>query len=205
MLFDYLRENDLYDDMLIIVTSDHGEVFGEWRIVGHDKALYEPLMRAVMVVRKPGQSAGAVNTDFVSSVDIPAFVLRSLPEEIAARYKDRFPYEPGNHPIMGERHFAIEHELRNPVWGSGFDGSAYMWMEWPWKLIHAPGGAHELYNLETDPNELDNAYARETARAEAMATALHTWRDPLVRDLSGEAAPIADPEATEAMEALGYL
>ncbi|MBI1319573.1 MAG: sulfatase-like hydrolase/transferase [Candidatus Hydrogenedens sp.] len=204
-IFDYLRESGQFDNTLIIVTSDHGELFGEFRLVAHDKALYEPLMKAVMLVCEPGQTDGGVSETLLSSVDIPAIILDQLPEALAAPYRERFPYAPGNHPITGEWNSTVEHDLRNPVWGARFNGSANMWIEWPWKLIYAPGDLYELYHLEEDPGELQNRYEDEQERAHTMAAAMKAWREPRLRDLSDVAMPSLSPEDRDAMQALGYL
>jgi len=44
-LLDYLRGQGLYDNTLVIITSDHGEVFGEYELFTHGALLYRPLVQ----------------------------------------------------------------------------------------------------------------------------------------------------------------
>jgi len=67
-----LKERDLYDDTLIVFTSDHGEEFGEHGVVGwHSHTLYDELLRVPLVVRFPGAAhAGSSVEEQVRSLDI---------------------------------------------------------------------------------------------------------------------------------------
>ena len=50
-----LKARGRYENALIIVTADHGELLGEHDIVGHmGRMLYEPLLHVPMVVKFPG-------------------------------------------------------------------------------------------------------------------------------------------------------
>ena len=72
-LFQVLKERQLYDDALIIVTSDHGEAFFEREIwVGHGLFLYSNELRIPMLAKFPeaeGPSGVVVHTP-VSLVDV---------------------------------------------------------------------------------------------------------------------------------------
>ena len=48
-----LRGAGLLDDTLVIVTSDHGEEFGEHGFFGHGETLYEPAVRVPLIVHLP--------------------------------------------------------------------------------------------------------------------------------------------------------
>jgi arylsulfatase A-like enzyme len=48
-----LRQHDLLDDTVIVVTSDHGEMLGEHDLVDHRLSLYEPVLRIPLVIRYP--------------------------------------------------------------------------------------------------------------------------------------------------------
>ena len=66
-----LREVGVYDSTLIIITSDHGEVFGEKGKYGHGKFLYRPLIHIPLIVRHPALlPASTVRNELVSITDI---------------------------------------------------------------------------------------------------------------------------------------
>ena len=61
-LLDRLRELGLYDDALIVVTSDHGEEFFEHGNFGHGQSLYNELLGVPLIVKLPGNdNAGRVD------------------------------------------------------------------------------------------------------------------------------------------------
>lgn len=55
-----LDELGILDDSLLIVTSDHGEEFGEHGAIGHAKQLYAESLRVPLIISGPGIPRGAV-------------------------------------------------------------------------------------------------------------------------------------------------
>jgi arylsulfatase A-like enzyme len=105
-LHDYLAENGLLDDTLIVVTSDHGEEFFDHGSVGHGHSVYEELLHVPLVVRLPGAVAGqGARCDAeVGLVDVlptacrilgvecpPGMEGRSLVPLLAGACRDRWP------------------------------------------------------------------------------------------------------------------
>jgi len=56
----HLEELGRLDDTLVIVTSDHGEEFGEHGSVHHWQLYFQPNLRVPLIVRPPGGVAGPV-------------------------------------------------------------------------------------------------------------------------------------------------
>jgi arylsulfatase A-like enzyme len=52
-LFDDLRERQLWDNTLVIVTADHGEEFFEHGGIGHKNNLFDELIRVPVILRAP--------------------------------------------------------------------------------------------------------------------------------------------------------
>jgi arylsulfatase A-like enzyme len=69
-IFDELRRLGLFDDTMVIVTSDHGEMFGEAGIIGHGAGLLPELVHVPLLVKYPGQREAATVDDVVSGTDI---------------------------------------------------------------------------------------------------------------------------------------
>jgi arylsulfatase A-like enzyme len=71
-LIAYLKDNNLYDNTVIIFTSDHGEEFGEHGYVGrHFFTLYDELIHVPLIVKMPdSQRAGVMVGEQVRGVDI---------------------------------------------------------------------------------------------------------------------------------------
>jgi len=80
-----LEERGMLEDTLLIVTSDHGEAFGEQsnlkpeiRLRGHKWGIPEVLTHVPLLVRYPGQTEGRVVDDVVSLTDLPRMIDRVL-------------------------------------------------------------------------------------------------------------------------------
>ena len=53
ILFGRLKQSGLYDSALIIVTSDHGELFGKNGFRGHRTPMYEGVLRVPLIIKFP--------------------------------------------------------------------------------------------------------------------------------------------------------
>ena len=76
LLLDDLKQRGLLENTLVIVTSDHGEQFGDHNRVGHMNSLYRQLLQVPLIMRMPGRvPAGTVVTTPVSLGDLPRTIL----------------------------------------------------------------------------------------------------------------------------------
>ncbi len=79
MVLDKLKELDLYDRTLIVVTGDHGDEFFEHGNKGHRTTLYEEVIRVPLVIRRPGGvTGGRTIAPVVGIVDIAPTILDLL-------------------------------------------------------------------------------------------------------------------------------
>jgi len=76
-----LRDRNALEDTLLVVTSDHGEGFGEpsrvrpgIRVAGHNTALHEVILHVPLVVRFPGQGEGRRERGLASIAEFPRAV-----------------------------------------------------------------------------------------------------------------------------------
>jgi len=67
------RELEPEDDVLLVVTSDHGDEFGEHGALGHAVTLYEEVLRVPLMIRWPARLSG------VNQIDIPVSLLDVMP------------------------------------------------------------------------------------------------------------------------------
>jgi arylsulfatase A-like enzyme len=73
-----LQDQGLLENTLVIITSDHGEAFGDHGNFGHGGSLYLDEIGVPLVILSPGAPAGRVVTDPVSLRDVPATVVDQL-------------------------------------------------------------------------------------------------------------------------------
>ncbi|MFP3940720.1 MAG: sulfatase [Thermoanaerobaculia bacterium] len=76
-LFAGLREHGLWEDALVVVVSDHGELLGEWGYLTHAYRLDPELVEVPLLIKRPGQREGSRSGLLVSVVDL-------FPELLAA-------------------------------------------------------------------------------------------------------------------------
>ena len=74
--FDFLKEKGLEDDTLVVITSDHGEEYGEHGGALHGRSQYQELLAIPLILRGPGVPAGQRYSQSVSLVDVAPTILR---------------------------------------------------------------------------------------------------------------------------------
>ena len=70
-IISYLKEKNLYEDTIIIFSTDHGDMIGSHRIFNKGFQMYEETHRIPLVIRIPGESNNGKKIEsFVSHVDL---------------------------------------------------------------------------------------------------------------------------------------
>jgi len=80
-----LEEKNLYDNSLIIITSDHGQLLGEDNRIGHGTFLYDELLKVPLIVKYP--SGTDVRLSDNSEKYISLIKLKQLILEVARNKK----------------------------------------------------------------------------------------------------------------------
>ncbi|MBI3735340.1 sulfatase [Candidatus Sumerlaeota bacterium] len=201
-----LKEMGIYDSTMVIVTSDHGEFFGEHDLFGHSVELYEEVLKIPLVVKLPQQKSGARREELISLVDIPNIIFQAMPEEGGGRNLKKFARRPGNHPVLAEVSYNS-----NPVFDETplqyrFARERVCFYRWPLKYIQSSDGKNELYNLETDPAEVKNLVEAGDSSAGAMDGALRSYLESLkIHPSPGAGAAGPSQKQLDALKKLGYL
>lgn len=205
-LLDWVADRGLNDTTMVVITSDHGEHFGEHYLVEHGKDVYEEAVWVPLIVKAPGQSAGRIIDGLTTSVDIPRLILSELSPNLISTYKDVFSHEPHNHTILTENYYTRSKDLFNEAWGHRFDRIRTAVYEWPYKLIRSSDGDHELYNLAKNAEESANLHEQERETATLLAQKLEQFEASRERAVPRtlEMPPLTEEERRE-LKALGYL
>jgi len=204
---DQLKEKGLYENTMIVVTSDHGEYLGEHNLVKHARDVYEEVLQVPLITKRPGQTESARADSFVTSTDIPALICSQLQSDVASRLLKKFTDVPGNHPVIAENYYTLAYDLLHPVWGHRFDRIRAAIYEWPYKFIYSSDDNHEMYNLEEDGAESTNLFGDEryTRIAREMEAKLLNFQSSRRRsDVLVEQDPMTEKEL-EKLRALGYI
>lgn len=158
-----LDELGLSNDTLVVFTSDHGDYLGEHFIWSKGAAHYDGCVRVPTLVKWPGRvQAGAVSRALVSTVDIAPTVLDaagvSVPEEMQG--VSQLPVFTGaresvRHGVLVD-HRAEEHLYVNSWITDRYRLSVYHYGD-RGRGDTPPFNEVELFDLETDPREFENA------------------------------------------------
>ncbi len=206
-LLDWLEEQGLADNTVVVVTSDHGEEFGEHGGFWHGNRLYDETMRVPLILKVPDRTPRHV-TDQVRLLDV-APTLADLAGAPHGRHWQGFS-------LLREYDLREERD-RLALLEADFEGYQLRAVrDLEWKLIenqHGPPGqsrpAAELFHLASDPDEQEDLadsssarYALEprAARLSALQTAACT----------GAVTPSQRPEGASAadcelLRSLGYV
>jgi arylsulfatase A-like enzyme len=180
-LFDELDRQGVTRDTVIIVTSDHGEQFGEHNLVEHVNSLYLSLLHVPLLIVDPEtMPAGTRTRAWVSLRDLPATILDlagltdpvGFPGESLRRVvRDR--ESPGD-VLLAEVQRATN---AYPDWYPARRGAMKSVLFDGWQYIRNYGdGGEELYDLRADPSGLRDL-------APTLAGRLDEYRGLLARVL----------------------
>lgn len=145
-LVDQLERRGLLASTYIIITSDHGEAFGEHGEFGHKRSLFVEETHVPLLLLGPGIPSGARSMRPASLLDLPATALSLL------RIENPFPGENWlDDPSSGAMSELDEYpsgttlQLQAPNWWSILEGDLH--------YVRRPSGEEELYDLRSDPWE----------------------------------------------------
>jgi arylsulfatase A-like enzyme len=191
-----LRERGLYENTLVIVTADHGELLGDYGTWGHERYLWEPLVRVPLVVKPAGpRRSGRRERMPTSVVDILPLVLGAVGLDPPAGLQG-YARRPASEPLLAEV---------SPMSARGATGHWRALWRGSVKAMSNSLGESYLFDLEQDPGESENLAARDPAGAERSLAELARAFDALPEAAEPEAATAVDPEALEALRELGYV
>ena len=200
-LLDGLQERGLYDELTIIVTSDHGEEFNEHGGFWHGTTLYDEQVRVPLLVKLPqSRRGGTVVRHWVQSIDLMPTVLKLLeaPVPEGVQGGDLFT---GTSVVYAEE----SHE------GNVLESVRELNGTDEYKLITAnrdnPRGLEpvELYRVDLDPGEQDNLAQSSPDRVRLTTKALLEQRALAQEDAVVADSVELDEDVAAHLEAIGYI
>jgi arylsulfatase A-like enzyme len=201
-LLERLRVDDLYDEAMIVLLSDHGDAFFKHRRFGHRKTLYDDMTRIPLLIKFPASDGIAPRRfpDLVETVD----VLPTLLDRLCIPSIERMEGESLLPLVRGER--------------NGLSGSEVLLATSSRRLlairrgdfkyiIHVQSEVEEIYDLRRDPDEQDNLAETHPELLRDLRRALEArvdLRSHSKRELEEKNLLRNDPEMNRLLNALGY-
>lgn len=213
-----------WTNTILVVTSDHGEVLGDYRgIVGHSLTMSDKLIRVPIVVRHPDRNEGDRVSGVVQTVDLYRTILDWTGTSLNAVPSAQTEMPSLDTPLHGRTAVTEEDYTdgfdvlsRLKTLNPALDDDFYPWAQKSvrsrsHKYVAYETGPGEFYDLSVDPHERCNLIAsvdseqlvplRELQRALAV---WHTDRE-VFPPVQLERSTDRSSEVEERLRALGYL
>lgn len=154
-MIDVLKQRGMFDNTIVIFTSDHGELLGDhgmWR----KRWFYEQAMRVPLIAAGPGVKQCASDA-LVELSDVNATIcdMAGLPAQLDIDARSFAPVlrgESDEHRDAVISQIDVRQCIRTRTH----------------KAVRTPNEANELYDLENDPKELHNCFDDQPDVAQAM-------------------------------------
>ncbi len=201
-LWQYLEENHLVENTILIFAADHGESLGEHREGTHGFFIYQEGVHVPLIFVTPFEELqGLSRSAVVSLIDVMPSILDmvGIPPPSQIQGKSLIPLffkenNPGKSFAYSETYYPRFHYGWSEL--KGIQDSRF-------KLIIAPDV--ELYDLENDPDEKDNlasTHKEELRKLQILA-------EKYIKDTSENAFQLdyrhMDEETRQKLAALGYI
>jgi arylsulfatase A-like enzyme len=188
-LFAFMEKRGLFDNTMIVMSSDHGDHLGDhW--MGEKDLFFEQSVRVPLIIYDPRSEAdatrGTATEELVEGIDLAPTFLEFFGGEAKPHILEGRSLKPLLHrkgPLEQWRQYAIseyDYATRSARVALGIDQNdarLIMIRDKRWKYVHCEGFRPMLFDLDTDPQELndlgaDPAYGAERAR---LADAIFAW------------------------------
>ena len=170
---DYLQNNGTLDRSYLVVTADHGELL-ERGVKGHvSPLLYEPLVRVPLLISAPGQARAQEFHSPTSSVDLLPSLLSVTGHAVPEWAEGQLLPGLGGEEIAERPVFMLEAKSSSAF--RKLPQATFAIRRGSYKITlyrgyDAYGGqdAFELYDVQADPEEMNNLIEKEPSLAAAM-------------------------------------
>jgi arylsulfatase A-like enzyme/Flp pilus assembly protein TadD len=187
--------------LLIIITSDHGEMLGEHGEKTHSFFIYQSAIKVPLIFKLPRQRKSRRIDGLAGLIDIVPTVCSLLGIQSANQMqgKDLSGWLSGENMPDEKRHIYCESLCptiykANSLLGVVTDRYKYIQTTRP-----------ELYDLVQDPYETSNLVKEQPRRAQLMQGRLKQMLEQTARESKSGANPELDEQSRETLESLGYV
>ncbi|KPJ66322.1 MAG: hypothetical protein AMJ43_08485 [Coxiella sp. DG_40] len=197
-----LKDLNLYDSTLIIITGDHGELLGEHGELTHGYFIYHSALHVPLIIKVPKGPKGEKIDDVVALVDIVPTICGLLkispPPTIHGIDLSPLIYKKGK--INKDQRYIFSESLTP----TEYDCTPLLGVvNGHWKYIQAP--RPELYDLDKDRKENNNLVDKDPKRAQLLQNHLKLILQEQLRSEQMDTKVALDEQTRERLESLGYI
>lgn len=201
-VMDWLKRRNLYDNTMIVVTSDHGEAFGERFYVEHGNSPYQNLINVAMIVKFPHSEHKGVVQRPVSNIDVFPTALSVLgqPHLETLQGKSMLEENPSGERAIFSETFPCP-VIRPPECRDGCYSRAMV--AWPHKYISMSNGKLQVFDLSKDRDELTDLKPQDKPLSRQLGMQLTKWVKSRPEQKRQQVK--LDAESLERLKSLGYV
>ncbi len=162
-LFDSMQKDGLLENTWVVFTSDHGEMF-ERGVFGHKTPLlYEPVVRIPLLIMEPGQQKRVDIHAPTGAADLLPTLAKITGQPVPDWSEGSVlpPFAPAaEHPVFAlEATDSKENAPLNPASVMMIKGRYKLTCYFGYAELEGMGPRFELYDLENDPQEMQDLYS----------------------------------------------
>jgi arylsulfatase A-like enzyme len=155
--FNILKENNLLENSIVIITADHGDEFGEHGGLSHDGKMYSELVEVPLIIFDPSLAEGKVSESVVSTVDIPPTIIHLFGLDPVDKFQGHSLLPLESYPNKGVYGEAVDKYGEKE---KGDEFPIYYYREEDLKIIYRErDDSWEMYDIKKDPGEKENIAA----------------------------------------------
>lgn len=158
--FGILKKTGLLQDATLIISSDHGDEFGEHGGLSHDDKMYGELINIPLLIYNPNRNKETVCHTVVSGVDIPPTIVHVFGLKPVAGFEGHSLLPLEGYPqkgVFGEAIYQLSPSRGDKGRGGDLARDIYYYREENLKIIYRANlDSWEMYDLKEDPGELNN-------------------------------------------------
>ncbi|MBI4761652.1 MAG: sulfatase-like hydrolase/transferase [Chloroflexota bacterium] len=160
-LMDEMQRRGWLENTIVVITSDHGELFGEHGLWEHHNSLYRPVIYVPLIIWYPKAVPQNLRIETaVSNAALPATMLDLLGEPAQDLFPGPSLAELWRDPSSAARFPDPIAEMAESPWVNpnhlSFKGDMVSVISEDWQYIEHEFNGVELYNLKDDPDQLNN-------------------------------------------------
>jgi choline-sulfatase len=213
-----LKQWDLYDDSMIIVTADHGEELFDHGGFSHGYSLYEEVVHVPLLIKMPFQKRSQTINDPVTLMDIYPTVLEALDIDL-----DHFVDGQSVLSLLKKGQYLTQRFENEDAACSYKEKPLFFHLDWPergkirairWKenkLIEieqdfsGQKNTHFLFNLKNDPAEKINIIENNAKLSNTLSSQLKAQWKIFSTGALGSPRNVLSEMDKEVLKALGYM
>jgi arylsulfatase A-like enzyme len=215
-----LRSNNIYDNTMIIITSDHGEHFGEYGHWSHVASLHQEVLHVPLIIKYPK------GIDYLEEVNGYTQLVDIFPTimGVAGVFKDRFTTVSGLNLMQFKKNQNKYHEYvfaewegripyfiadrikksRNKLNLGTIKNRMIMIQNEKYKCISSSGGDEEFYDISDGNEVVLNKSSLSNGPLEDLKDKLSEYKTLV--SLAEEDSPYTvDDEIAKNLKSLGYM